>query len=452
MTTIPTTIEVGGKTFELGGGMLKVPIPGHEGWIWSMERQDHFISHGWFKDGQLVHADIFNAGASKFYTLMTYEGQEEPYMLDAQSGFGWTDDAWLVSQATVDSNPWDPKYDVWNDVDVTKDTGSANMNFYSPPHCLANKYGVSAAVLRFYDRYRLKQVRRPRWFLDAFGLPVGMQHPELKYEQFDEWHENVQGLNAYDLQHYDLFELYSGYMFTGDPAFLLSMINTWTHSEANGWYVRKVKDQIYGGSMRTLGWYLVASCQLYQMLIKTGVFKALANRVKDTIIWHVNNGIEKFPISSPWYQGSIPQIFKDHKKNYIFGWQYAVVAHGYQWVYDTFVDSDPELAEKAQGHADQILTYIAAHSDDGPDPANPGAGWVGYIWSPDEDPMFHIKGVPPGVNDWNLAPMMRHSGEKYPMRDSLIQAIIDRGWNKQSHKYFTYAVNVMGEGIWEIAT
>lgn len=449
MTSIPSTVQVAGNTFELGAGLLKVPVPGHAGWVWSMERQGHFITHGWHKDGRLVHADIFNGSVSPFYAILTHAGQEEPYRLDAQSGFGWTDDEWLDAQAVVESTPWDAKFDTWNDVLVTKDTGSSNMSLYSPPEVLAKKYGVSAAVLRFYDRYRRHQARRPRWWINAFGLPVGMHQPELDLPNFGEWDENVQGMNAYDLQHFDGYELYTGYMLTRDPAYLLSMINLWTHAVSNGWYLRQVPDQLYGGSIRTPAWHIIAGCQLYEMLLVTGEFSSLASAVKQSVVWHLDNIIKKFPISSPWYHGSPPNIFRQERKNYIQGWQYAVVSLACQRVKKLFQDTDPELAAKAESHGYQVMVYITSHCDEGPQPD--GSGWIARVWAPDEDPAFLFKISPPGISDWYLAPLMQYDVDEFPVKQALIDAIIERGWHRQSHKYFTYAVNVMGDGVWDIA-
>lgn len=445
---IPSTFSVGNKTFTPGNG-IQVPVIGHEGWIWSMERKDHVVAHGWRKDEQLVHIDVFNGSVSPFYSILTYEGQSEPYKLDAQSGFGWTDDAWLNNQASADSTPWDAKFDTWHDVDVTKDTGSMNMSLYSPQEVLAKRYGVSAAVLRFYDRYRLKQVRRPRWWINHFGLPVGMQQPELSLPGFGEWNENVQGLNAYDLQHFDAYELYTGYMLTHDPSYLLSMINLLTHAVANGYYLHKIDGQGYGGSVRTPAWHIIACCQLYEMLGVTGIFSDFAEIVKQSMAWHLDNIIKKFPISSPWYYGSPPLIFKTHKKNYVQGWQYAIVALACVKMHDLFIETDPDLANKAWNHAHQVLTYITSHSDEGPNPSF--TGWVGQDWSPDEDPAFLFKSSPPGVADWYLAPLMRFESSEFPIKDALIQRIINDGWHHQSHKYFLNAINVMGEGIWGIA-
>lgn len=448
MSTIPSTVTVNSHTFNTGDG-IKVEVPGHPDWMWSTERKGKFISHGWYKNGDLIHADIFNAGVNQYHAILEHEGQEEPYLLASQSGLGWTDDSILILDSEVESTPWDGKFNEWQDVDVTKTTGSANMNFNSPPEVLARKYGVSPAVLRYYDRYRIKQVRRPRWWLDSFGLPVGLFNPTLDLPTFDEWEQNIYGLNGYDMQHFDAYELYSGYMITKDPSYLLSMMNLWTHAEANGYYIQK-NPKVGYSSVRTPGWYLVASCQLYQMLKDTNAFGGFAERVKSTIVWHLNNIISKFPLSSSWVSGAIPLIFKQKKSNYIFGWQYSVVAHGCHWVADTFDGIDDTVASRARMHAEQILTYIGGHSDDGPNPSSPNEGWVGYIWSPQEDPELHFKGTPPGVNDWNLAPLMRYSSDQFPLKQSLIDHIKESGWTNESHKHFTYAINVMGDAVWDL--
>jgi hypothetical protein len=439
---IPSKIEIDDHIFVPGEG-FKIDVPGHPDWIFTTQHKGHFISEGWLKNGKLVHTNIFNAIDNQRHPMLIADNVEVNE-LSSHSGYGWTDNQWLESQATVESTPWDAKFDTWNDPDITRNTGSSNMSFFSPPEILAKRYGVSPAILRFYDRYAIKQIRRPRWWLNIFGLPVNLEEPNSQLSTFGEWDENSQGLNAYDVQHLDGYELYSGYKFTHDPSYLFSLMNLWLHASSNNWYLRYADDQIYGGSQRTLGWSLVLSCQLYELISVIPQFEDLADRIRNFIVWHVGNGIRKFPIASPWFSGSVPSIFKIHQKNYVFGWQYAVAAHGYMTVSETFQESHPLLATKAYNHARQILTYITSHCDEGPDPITQN-GWIGYIWAVDETPGFLIKNSPPGVSDWYLAPLMRF--DEFPVKESLIQKLVESGWTNESHRYYTYALNVMGDSI-----
>lgn len=443
---IPKTITVRPHTFDTSDGVRRL-VQGHPGWSLTSQRRGRIILHGWYHDNNLVQVEVFNGGIVPHDRILELDAG--PFQLSSQSGYGFVDEEWLDSLAVVDSNPYDPWYDRASFPKITKETGSSNMRFYSPDELIAQRYGVSKSVVRFYHRYHQHQLKRPRWFLDATGMPAGLQYPHWKNRLFGEWNENSQGMNAYDLQHYDAYELYSGYKFTRNPSYLFSMINLWTHAETHGWYVRHVNDQTYGGSQRTLGWYLVASCQLYQMLAYHGdLYSDLMARVKETIEWHVTNGIDQFPISSPYWSGSPPSEFRTLKKNYIFGWQYAVVSHGMLWVRDTFKDVDPELSDIAHDHAMQIVQYITDHSDEASH--SNGAGWIGYAWSPDDDPALHFKGRPPGVAQWYLPSLMRFTNTEFPLRESMLRWHTENGWHQESHRYFTYALSYIGAPIWDL--
>ena len=330
------SIEVNNERHALE--FVPITVPAHDRWAWStIELREHKGKHkpivtAWwdrdFSEGAPVKWQLFNRvlpvdqASDPYVTFRVRHSVDQPReFIDNQSGVSYVLDPWIIhasdsSAATFIDARCRDQYETGRvDVRITKETGSGNRNHTQPQGAVALRDGLSRDILTWLETYRGDQVERPRWWLDAFGLPVpwtqpwtpepgkGRVYPDLR--GFNEWYENRNEVNPYDVQHYDLDELYWQYRLTRDPSALFSMLNLWSHAERNAWYWRRDSNNLYA-AIRTFGEMLTAGACILDCLRHTPgePWQTLAHQVADHCRWHVDHGAKNWI----WWDhtGSVP--------------------------------------------------------------------------------------------------------------------------------------------------
>jgi len=455
---LPEIIFIDGEEskFEVIGGYRIPDHPDHYRLI-ALDRKQKVLFSAWYDTRfsliKPTHLDVYNkehAYMSPKKLTFIYESGEsgndlepQPILLSRASGYSWVNEEYLATLTTTGSTMHDGWFDNQMDPKSTKDTGSANMEFFAAEECIIDEYGLSMAAIKWLDRYRRQQVMRPRWYLDHQGTPYNILSPDTD-PYHNEWWFNAEGYNAYDSQHMDGKELELAYKYTGHPIYLYALINLWVHAEAHSTYLKippTGESQGYSGAARTPGWWLALCSQLFSCLSAlSSNYDFLRDRIIASVTFHVDNVRAIFPLCGPWYYGSCPEIIKNAQKDYTFGWQQAILAWGLKKVSEVFIeDMYPNINSNAEGGTEEILGLLEDHSD-------PSSTQFGYAWACDDDPELLVMGSPPGTMLW-YAPPFAHK-EMNPIYISIKTWLGFNGWLNPSHKYFPYALEVLGKDAW----
>ena len=238
---------------------------------------------------------------------LRFEGDSGfPNLMGSTEGYAWTDPSYIAFRGGSGSTPFDHVADQLvasggEDVDVTRYTGSANMEFHHWAGLVGRRYGASRSILSLLYAYLRKQFRRPRWFLRN-GLPDGIDGSAAEpVAHFNEWREDHEGLNAFDAQHLDGTELYWGWKLTGDPAFAVALIQLWLSARWNSYYIRH-PEKLWAGSVRVPGWWGILSAFVLEVA-KELPLTAIAIAVQDSVEAHFRALDESFPVYNPYEHG-----------------------------------------------------------------------------------------------------------------------------------------------------
>lgn len=254
------------------------------------------------------------------------------------------------------------------DVDVTRLTGSSNMDFHGPASVhAATKVAAGGkapyAVLLFLDAYARKQVRRSRNWVAPTMSPAGLPYcvPEFTTEgpnakelleaipKINEWGTNSYGLNPFDVHHPDASELHRMYALTEDPFYLLQQQILYFTMRTTVAYWRPAAKQgntPWAGVARIPGWQATNIGELIDSIsrrpcaenlpIITQLAKDAMQIAKDTIVQ-----FDKGDIATPTWPlvgttGSAPAGLEDPVTGanypYQMAWQLPVWAWGMQWI------------------------------------------------------------------------------------------------------------------------
>lgn len=440
-----------------------LPVAGHPGWTLDRLADGDLCLFLWRHEDSgaaPVHAHLVNISADPAdRRWIKTTSTPNSYPLGARSGYAWTDPGWIESKATTDETA--PTLDAWfrervkldqADVDVTKDTGSAGVEWWSFVELVAQKHGASPALLGYLTSYAHKQSRRPRHLVDAYARPLSLL-PNHVPEKLDEWGTNPVGLNMGDLQHLDGLELAVAYDLTGSPFFLWHLSLLWSTFWKNAGYLAE-KDSgkyAYGGSSRTVGWWLALSARMFKAWSAVPQTRFLAEHlVLPSMRWHAKNAIERHPIASPWFYGTPPPGYKAGEVDYVFPWQSSIVAWGLQEVARAVENDDPSLAIEASAGAETIMRGFVENDFD------KLTGRVVYVRPA---PYAHAGNEslvawhdPTGVGYYNLPPLIRLAGVDEPgfglPAAKLFTDLQMTGWtNPESPQYpraVSYAAPAMG--------
>ncbi|MFG0318111.1 MAG: hypothetical protein ACF8XB_12615 [Planctomycetota bacterium JB042] len=430
-----------------------IPVRGHDGWTLESFRHGPFTLMLWRENGALAHAHLVNRNLDRGQVSFVEFGDGEVYPLSGQSGYSWSSEEWIKSKATDESNPFDAWFEQRiaadaTDPNVTKETGSGNMEWWSFAGSMADHYGTSPALLAYLVAYAHKAGRRPRNLITQEGVPSCLYDTVPSAKPFDEWGLNAVGLNAWDLQHLDGMELWQGYRLTRDPFFLWHLVLLWSTAWRQSWYLEERPDQSYGGSPRTVGWYLVVAAHTFRALsMSPDLFPLADGIVLRSIAWHARNAIEKDPIGSPWFYGTPPPAYKVRRVDYEFPWQSAVAAWGLQEAALAVRVADPQLADECSEGAADILYRQATEDFDA------SSGRVVYC-RPAPGYEQHADLVawhdPTGVGYWLLPPLLRSgpSDDLVEFASVLLEDLLATGWQmpESDHhpKAISYAAPALG--------
>ena len=394
-----------------------------------------------------VHMTVVNADPRATETsVMTVPGKE--LVVSGQSGIDWTDPVWMALQGSG-ATPLDGKllsgvgdeFGFGGDVDpnVTKNTGSANRELHLVMNVIAEKFGTSNALLRRLDQYRHEQVMRPRQWWDPtsgfpyLGVPTRQNGVVVspKLESYVFWYTAANGMNGYDLEHLDAKELYSGWMLTGDPAYLWELLNLYAHVRAHEPRVQRAPGQTYGPWRAWAYWV-----ELLVLVIKaveglpTVAWEVFDREVRDDLEF----ALMRWDELAPWTydQGSIAADIK--AEGYIMPWQRATEAHALQ------------LGGSLLGYAD--MTTKADIVLDQEDAHIPTGEWVHPYW---RTATKHQAGALSGTGLWMLSPYIE--SEKWresPYAKAAIAKVKASGYHKMTSYYHFTALSLLGSHTYSI--
>jgi len=328
------------------------PFPGVDGW--------YVVSNGTVTAYYHGRDRAFTQVVNRTSTRQAAVVDGRVIGLDPWSGFAWLNTDWFnrVGAAGAPTNPmddWIAQRIFAPDQPVTRWTGSGNMNFSHPILLWGQRYGASRQVLRYLIRYECLQRVRPRWWLDAEGVPVAINPAAVVPATWQgEWHENWPGWNPGDAQHHDLLESHAGYILTGWPFFLAGEINYWTFSARLFPAWRCEEGNNYGGSVRVPGQCLASSSYVTRDLPLDPAYGALRQRIAETVAWHLDNCASQGIIWHPWFSGGCSMWYKDNHVNYQFPYQIAWLMWGTLEVADSF----PELEGLAISYAQFLGDWL----------------------------------------------------------------------------------------------
>jgi len=413
------SIKIDGKQLSLVNVQTH-HIPGFDGWIRTSCNHDDLVVVFWHCGGAThlpVAIDAYNIrpfGDDHIHVA----GLGGSKLLAPQSGVAWTSDPfikWFSEDAQLmpaGAVQWFRDHRLQPDVFMTKDTGSGNLDFFCPPRKWIQWFGRHVDAVRFLDSYRRWQVLRPRQWRTDIGVPAGLSGGEC--EGWNPWEPNNLGLNGYDVQHFDVLELWAGAELLGWPMFLDQMIQVWSHAAANEWYWQMDEKNTWAGSMKTPSGILTGSAKLLEALKGLGPqYDVLRQYITEVGDWHLLKSIQRFPYPSPWYYGSCPLEYKQNEWDYFFYHEFCRLVWGVQ---DWF---DATGNEAAKSHAHDILVWLNEHA------WNPQTGEV-FCCGTTEHERRYPAGLP-GVGHWFLAPMIRHGGE-FALCDYLYGKAHEWGW------------------------
>ena len=374
-----------------------------------------------------------------------------PHFLGSGEGFQWVDDR--VTEAITDgvTTPWDGWMteqvvsDYGIDIAYTPSKGSGNAELHSPEGVVMLKHGVSLAGYRWLNAYLAKQLLRSRhrWFgVYPYGADGKLREP---ISEFSYTETNEHGFNAYDPGHFDVNELFWGWMLTGDPAFLLELIHVWCHAFQ---HVPSFDDAVQSYNPRQDGWPLVAADLLLRATADMpAAFAGLRAQAIEFVRDHVASSRERFPIVDVY---AIPSVYLDADGNeveeddegakklfYTHTWHYAPVMLACDRLAETLwgmAQADEELGE--------LANMCAEH-------ANELAAWVNdelYIAGADkpiatkfsQEPVWFGYADMPGVADWFAGPLSVRA-DPGAMGEYLIQRLMDE-YAGRSPYYESFAI------------
>lgn len=398
-----------------------------------------------------IHASVVNSDTNlNGVALLEANGFEYP--VSAQSGLGWTDPAWMALQGSGVSTPLDGKllagvgdaFGLGGDVDpdVTKNTGSAGRELHLVANVIADKWGVSNALLRRLDQYRLEQIRRPRqWWNPNTGLPeLGnptridgvVVSPKLSF--YDTWFVNLAGMNGWDLEHLDAKELYSGWVLTGDPAYLWELLGLYAHVRAHEPRVQRKPGQTYGPWRAWAYW--VELCVLVLAALD-GLPPVPWEEFAAEVEADLEFALARWDELAPWTydEGSVPAEAK--LAGYVMPWQRATEAHALQ------LGRDLLDREDMGARADAVLALEDAFIPSGSD--------VHDYWRVPSDPSLNKPGLLTGTGLWMLSPYV----ESEEFRDSdyckaAIAKVKAAGYTKTTSYYHFVALSMLGKWTYEV--
>ena len=391
------------------------PLPGKAfaGWARGVVKcAQELVGVVWLRLGEpIACASLYNVGPQVRHVELGIDGTKVVRTLSPNCGIGFTNfpvmrKVWVKEFANWPKASSAPIIEAMKkstlnpDVFVTRYTGSSNIDFYLPEAIWANVLGPCDEVAAFFDANRRWHDARPMWWIDDEAFPVNLGNATLKQGGFSEWLESIEGLNAYDVHHFDDLEQSVGFELTGCPAYLFTQVNRWCHAVANASYWRTDPSNNYAGAMRIPGNLLVSSSGLLHSLHRCfdAQWAPMVSRVVGFVRWHVKHLAKNWPIVNPWYYGSgLPEAIKTGKKDYIQDWQWARLAWGLIDASKALpLFNEDELAGECWDLACQILDSIEAHYAE--------HGEVFYLRSVDET--VRVPGNPIAVNNWVLAPML----------------------------------------------
>lgn len=254
------------------------------------------------------------------------------------------------------------------DVDVTRLTGSSNMDFHGPASVhAATKVAAGGkppyAVLLFLDAYARKQVRRSRNWVAPTMAPAGLPYcdPKLTTEgpnakellaaipKIVEWGTNSYGLNPFDVHHPDASELHRMYALTEDPFYLLQQQILYFTMRTTVAYWRPAAKQgstPWAGVARIPGWQATNIGELMDSISRRPCAENLpiiAQLAKDAkqIASDTIAQFAKADVATPTWplvgtSGSPPPQLEDPvtgaNYQYQMAWQLPVWAWGMQWI------------------------------------------------------------------------------------------------------------------------
>lgn len=434
---IPKWVELNGARLDFES-MPAVPLPLPGRWVMRAAVRGTLVLWA-FRDLDYGDVDVHRVVINGTRDLtapplkLHYEGDPGfPNLMGSTEGYAWTHDAYLAFRGGQVSTFADAKADAIvdagkEDVDATRYTGSAGMEFHHWAGMVGRRDGLSRALYRLLDAYLRKQFRRPRWFLAANGLPAGLDGhavdfvPEDGPDQdplpgFDEWREDAEGLNALDAQHLDGSELYWGWRLTGNPLFLIALLQLWLSTRWNAYYIRSPEKQ-WAGSVRVPGWWFILSSFVLEATASVPGMDGLRAAVFDSVRAHLDVLRSGFPIWNPYEKGAQKP------------WMYAPVLLGLERLVHLSAVPVDVLAHSA-GATTDITAWLDQHAIR-VDPVS-GETLLAYTVHPDPSRSTWMAWKP-GVLDWYAS--LSVCEERPRVTDHVVERLTAWGAAKPTHPY-----------------